>query len=265
MKNILKKIEFILNQFGINPIRFINSIRGLPFYLFDYIKFNHIYRGPISIMPCLHDRFDTAGASRSEYFWQDLLVARYIYKNNPTKHVDVGSRLDGFIAHLASFRDVEVFDIRPMIDTIPGVTFTKLDVMSSNAIKQFGNGYCDSLSCLHTIEHFGLGRYGDEINPDGYKIGLRNIIELLKPGGIFYLSTPIGKQRIEFNANWVFDPASIISIAKNKGLILDEFITIEKGKYTRHEVIHKELINNFSIKHYCLGIFIFRKIDYIYN
>lgn len=26
-------------------------------------------------------------------------------------------------------------------------------------------GYCDSLSCLHALEHFGLGRYGDPIDP----------------------------------------------------------------------------------------------------
>ena len=259
IKISIKKILFILNQFGINPIMLFNSIRGLPFFLYDIYKFTKGYRGPLSLMPCLHDRFDAAGAVKSEYFWQDLLVAQYIYKNNPAKHVDVGSRLDGFIAHIASFRDIEVLDIRPLNATIPGIKFQQLNVMNSISIDEFGKGYCDSISCLHTIEHFGLGRYGDEIIQDGYKIGLSNMSKLLKLGGIFYLSTPIGRQRVEFNANWVFDPNLIISAAKSHGLILKEFKTIFKGEYINHNFLDINLNNIIPNKNYCLGLYIFHK------
>ncbi|MBV5330073.1 MAG: DUF268 domain-containing protein, partial [Chlorobium sp.] len=48
--------------------------------------------------------------------------------------------------------------------------------------------YCDSLSCLHALEHFGLGRYGDPIDPHGYADGLRNMVKILRQGGLFYLS-----------------------------------------------------------------------------
>jgi hypothetical protein len=34
------------------------------------------------------------------------------------------------------------------------------------------DGYCDSLSCLHALEHFGLGRYGDPIDPRGHEKGI---------------------------------------------------------------------------------------------
>ena len=37
-----------------------------------------------------------------------------IYAARPEKHVDVGSRVDGFVAHVASFREIEVFDVRPI-------------------------------------------------------------------------------------------------------------------------------------------------------
>ena len=234
IKISIKKILFILNQFGINPIMLFNSIRGLPFFLYDIYKFTKGYRGPLSLMPCLHDRFDAAGAVKSEYFWQDLLVAQYIYKNNPAKHVDVGSRLDGFIAHIASFRDIEVLDIRPLNATIPGIKFQQLNVMNSISIDEFGKGYCDS-------------------------IGLSNMSKLLKLGGIFYLSTPIGRQRVEFNANWVFDPNLIISAAKSHGLILKEFITIFKGEYINHNFLDINLNNIIPNKNYCLGLYIFHK------
>lgn len=51
--------------------------------------------------PCLHDRYEEAGTTESEYFWQDLLVARMIHDAEPQKHVDIGSRVDGFVAHVA--------------------------------------------------------------------------------------------------------------------------------------------------------------------
>ena len=64
---------------------------------------------------------------------------------------------------------------------------------------------CDSISSLHALEHFGLGRYGDKIDPYGYMKGITNITKVLKSKGIFYFSVPMGKQRIEFNAHRIFN------------------------------------------------------------
>jgi len=58
----------------------------------------------------LTDRFDPGGDASGHYFHQDLIVARRIFERDPRKHVDVGSRIDGFVAHLAVFRQVEVID-----------------------------------------------------------------------------------------------------------------------------------------------------------
>ena len=79
-------------------------------------------------MPCLQDRYEEAGKINSEYFWQDLLVARWIFEAKPDKHVDIGSRLDGFVAHVASFREIEVFDVRPITTQVPGVIFRQADL-----------------------------------------------------------------------------------------------------------------------------------------
>lgn len=84
-----------------------------------------------------------------------------------------------------------MFDVRPITTHIPGVVFKQADLMSCDSVPNF-NGYCDSLSCLHAIEHFGLGGYGDPIDPNGHERGTANMAALLKPGGIFYLSAPIG-------------------------------------------------------------------------
>ena len=65
---------------------------------------------------------------------------------------------------------------------------------------------CDSLSCLHAIEHFGMGRYGDRVDLDGHVKGFRSLCAILKPGGLLDFSVPIGPDRIDFNASRVFFP-----------------------------------------------------------
>jgi hypothetical protein len=219
-KPALIKFHRIISQFGLDPLRFIRSFASLPAFLRDYRKFRAGYLGDIKFNPCLHDRFEEGGTTKSEYFWQDLIVARWIHDAKPNKHVDVGSRVDGFVAHVASFREIEVLDVRPISTQIPGITFKQANLMSPESISTLiaGGGYCDSLSCLHVLEHFGLGRYGDPVDTQGYARGLANLAALLKPEGRLYLSTPMGRERVEFNANWVFAPQTIVSLAASHQL-----------------------------------------------
>jgi hypothetical protein len=68
----------------------------------------------------------------------------------------------------------------------------------------------DSISCLHAIEHFGLGRYGDKLDPNGYIAGFNNILKMLKPKGIMYISFPISRNnQTHFNAHRIFSPKDI--------------------------------------------------------
>lgn len=142
------------------------------------------------------------GLAKGHYFYQDLLVARYIFKSQPKRHVDVGSRVDGFVAHVASFREIEVLDVRPTSAQVNGIKFHQMDVM--NLSKSWFQS-ADSVSCLHALEHFGLGRYGDPVKVDGWRHGLQGLQDILLPGGTLYLSVPTGeRQRVEFNAHRVF-------------------------------------------------------------
>ncbi len=153
------------------------------------------------LYPRLEEAKRESGVASGHYFHQDLLVASLIFKNNPEKHVDIGSRIDGFVAHVASYRKIEAWDIRELSNTTGNINFRRFNLMD----KDFNlKDYCDSLSCLHALEHFGLGRYGDEVNFEGHLIGWKNIYNILKKGGKLYFSVPIGSQRIEFNAHRVF-------------------------------------------------------------
>lgn len=260
IKRSLIKLHWLLSsQFGLDPLLLVRSLRGLPRFASDWVKFRKNYSGPLTWMPCLHDRYEEGGTTKSEYFWQDLLVARWIFDAKPQRHVDIGSRVDGFVAHVASFRNIEVFDVRPISTHIPGVVFKQADLMRSDGLPSVGMGYCDSLSCLHALEHFGLGRYGDPIDPMGHERGIANMALLLKPGGTFYLSTPIGRERVEFNANRVFDPRNIIRLAEGHGLTLQQLTVIGGGGDAREVQVTSETMRVLAETTYNLGIFVFTK------
>ena len=261
IKRSLIKLHWILSsQFGLDSRRLLLSLRGLPRFVGDWWKFRKGYSGKLSWMPCLHDRYEEGGATNSEYFWQDLLVARWIFAAKPQRHVDIGSRVDGFVAHVASFRDIEVFDVRPISSQIPGVVFKQGDLMRSDGLPETaGRGYCDSLSCLHALEHFGLGRYGDPVDPTGHERGIANMALLLQLCGTLYLSTPIGRERVEFNAHRVFDPRNIIRLAENHGLTLQQLTIAGTGGAVQQVAPTLEKLEALAEANYNLGIFVFSK------
>ena len=257
MKELLRKIYWLLSyQFGIDPRRMIRSVIGVPHFVRDLIVFRKRYNGKIVLLPCLHDWHEDGGSTKSEYFWQDIYVAQQIHVENPDKHVDIGSRIDGFVAHVASFRKIEVFDIRPVNPLIPNVVFRQADLMMP--LNEY-NDYCDSISCLHALEHFGLGRYGDPIDPFGHISGLKNISKILKKNGLLYLSVPIGVERVEFNANRVFNPKALVELAASNGLVLRKFASIGKKSALAESNNAEQDIKVLAEQPYTLGIFIFVK------
>jgi len=201
-------LSSLTNLFGINPRKMVNTFRGMPFYTRDYLTImSQRNRSQESFAlgkpyPALHDRFEDGGTAKGHYFHQDLYVAQRIFKNKPELHTDLGSRIDGFVAHVASFRSIRVLDIREIPSFSSNVKFVQCDIMAPLASSLVES--CDSISCLHALEHFGLGRYGESLNYDGHIMGFGNISQILQSGGKFYFSTPIGRQRIEFNSHRVF-------------------------------------------------------------
>ncbi len=258
IRAILFRASFVLNaQCGIDPARTVRFLRALPRYMRDLRRFRMEYSDDLRLLPCLHDLYEESGETKNEYFWQDLYIAQMIFAANPERHVDVGSRVDGFIAHVASFRQIEVFDVRPIQASIPGVTFRQADLMGT--VKVIDN-YCDSLSCLHALEHFGLGRYGDAIDVKGHEKALANMARLLKEKGVFYLSVPIGRPSVQFNAHRIFDAQEVIRLASSHSLRLSSLTTIRYGGAI--EVLTADQLDLSKLRNekYALGVFVFHKL-----
>jgi len=205
-------LRAILRNAGFDPRRFPAVIRGWRRYVGERAAFKSMPGADAfrwgREQPMLTEWNESSGGLGG-YFFQDLTVARWIHEAIPSRHMDVGSRIDGFIGHLVVFREVEVIDIRPQPLAVPNMRFQQLDLMQP--LPDEWIGCTDSLSCLHTIEHFGLGRYNDPLDPEGHLKGIAQLKRMVKPGGMLYLSTPVGHERIEFNAHRVFSPETLLS------------------------------------------------------
>ena len=218
----MRKILYFSRQLGFDPIKFFNGVRGLPHYLSTLFKFKRLtLNSRISISPVLQDFSAQAGSADGHYFWQDLIVAKWIFESKPERHLDVGSRIDGFVAHLLSFREVTMVDIRPLDQPIPGLTVFLGD--AQKPLDQITQSF-ESVSSLHAIEHFGLGRYRDLLEVEGHINGIHNISDTVKIGGQLYISFPIGKERVEFNEQRIINPLTPEQILSNFGL--QEFVLI---------------------------------------
>ena len=148
-------------------------------------------------------------------------------------------------------------DIRNLeISEHKNINFIQKDMMDKNSLEE---NITDSISCLHAIEHFGLGRYGDKIDINGHINGFNNIIKMLKSGGKLYISFPIGKRNeIHFNAHRVFHHNDIFNWNESlDNIILERFDFVDdRGKLNLNKNLNTDCK---EIKFGC-GIYTFQKV-----
>ena len=223
-----------------------------------------------TLFPIIFDVVQTAAylPSGLDYLMQDLETAKMIHRSG-VKHVyDIGSRFDGFVTHLLSM-DIRVtmLDIRPLPYSLEGFDFIKTDVMQG--MNELEDNSLETVSSLNAFEHFGLGRYGDPVDYDGWKKAIDAVKKKLAVGGRFYLAVPIAKKNLlYFNAHRYFHPATIIS-ATVPDLTLESFSCThgDRGIYRKYisgydpsenlnqvSDIAEKFINGGNV-----GLFVFRK------
>jgi hypothetical protein len=183
------------------------ALRYLPRYIADWLAFRR-QAGSWSVKlvdsyPCLADRLPSTPFD-PHYFYQGNWLARRLADARPPQHVDVGSSVLTMGVLSAHVPTVFV-DYRPLVVRQNGLNCVAADILSL----PFADRSVRSLSCLHVIEHIGLGRYGDPLNPDGARLAALELQRLVAADGMLYLSTPIGRQRVCYNAHRVFAPATI--------------------------------------------------------
>jgi SAM-dependent methyltransferase len=241
MKNLIKK-----------TIRFCLA----PLVLADYLRFRKIDRQhrftiPFNnIYPCIKDKTLTTGFDR-HYVFHTAWAARVVKEIYPKKHIDISSSLY-FCSLLSAFIPIEFYDYRPANLDLSNLTCLHADLLKL----PFATDSVPSISCMHTVEHIGLGRYGEPIDPDGDLKAIEELKRVTTKGGSLIFVVPVGKPRIAWNAHRIYSYEQIISAFQ--GFTLKEFSLIpeheSRGGLIRNA--NPELVKN---EDYGCGCFWFIK------
>jgi SAM-dependent methyltransferase len=130
----------------------------------------------------------------------------------------------------AGIEQCTVFEIRPVEVNDDRVDVRVQDLTYAETVRpEF-----DLVTCLSTIEHVGLGRYGDRLDPWGDVKLARNLEQLLRPGGIALLSFPVGRGCVVFNQHRIYSP-------RRRSLIFGDLRLIERrsGRSALGQARHK--------------------------
>lgn len=150
------------------------------------------------LYPCLYDNTSFTGFD-AHYIYHPAWATRIIKKINPSKHIDISSTLH-FCAAISAFYPTEFYDYRPAKLNLSNLISKEGDLNKLS----FDDNSVESLSCMHTIEHIGLGRYGDKLDADGDLKAIKELQRVTKIGGNLLIVTPVGKPRIQFNAHRIY-------------------------------------------------------------
>lgn len=173
----------------------------------DYRKFRTLSESagrtlsidPKDFWPCIDDKSPETAFDR-HYLYHPAWAARVLARTRPERHVDISSILN-FAAIVSAFVPVEFYDFRPARVDLANLRSGAADLLRL----QFPDASIASLSCMHVIEHIGLGRYGDPLDPDGDRKAIGELMRVLAPGGNLLVAVPVGRPRIQFNAHRIYD------------------------------------------------------------
>lgn len=217
-----------------NPVTFAKTARYLPRYLAEFNAFKRDAgeKGePLRIKNTYPVFVDYSAPTVNRHYWfQDIHVATQVIdmaKGNPDHlHIDIGSRIEGFITSLISARVKLIFgEINLPKISFPNTQTTFIDLQKMTPDQLVG---ANSVSCLHVIEHLGLGKYGDAIDSQGHLKVIEDFHRVMPAGVPLFISFPTSSEPgITFNAGRDLDPIQMLDKVRSVGFSIDDvaFVT----------------------------------------
>jgi SAM-dependent methyltransferase len=232
----------------------INNFTKLPRFLIDFFKIKrestqwdcHL----IDLLPFLADNTNTMDFD-AHYVYHTGWAARVLVESTPTEHVDISSSIM-FCSIASAFLPIRHFDFRAPNLNISGLECGHQDLSKLT----FSDNSIDSLSCMHVIEHIGMGRYGDPINAVGDEVASRELVRVLSPGGRLLIVVPVAERaRIRFNGHRIYNYQKVIQLFYDLELIEFSFLNdVNLNKFTRFASF-----KDITGSNYGCGCFVFRK------
>ena len=169
---------------------------------------------------------DYPGASR-------LLIEAFFRYDIKQKKVAVIGSLDPWIEAMLLNLDNTVITVEY---NVPTINHDKLSAISYTDFQQNPKIY-DVIVSFSSIEHSGLGRYGDPLDPEGDIKAMEDIHKNLKENGLLILGIPVGTDTLVWNVHRIYGRKRLPIIFKgfqekewigyNKEEILNRHLTIE--------------------------------------
>lgn len=249
----LRRLALFLRNWlvGLNQPIPLAGLALLPRFLKSWAEYSASQpdmRSPfLDTYPCLADRISTTPFD-PHYFYQSAWLARCLRNVQASRHLDIGSSVMA-IGVLSGFVETIFVDYRPLQARQSGL----LSVAGDITRLPFPDSSVPSLSCLHVLEHVGLGRYGDRVDPKGSEKAAAELVRIVMPGSRLYLSVPVGRERVCFNAHRVFSPYTVVDMFAP--LKLDRFSLIDDdGRFVADATLDRA-----KEQEYGCGLFELRK------
>ena len=199
--------------------------------------------------PCIYDKILNTSFDR-HYVYHSAWASRILQDTKPNLHVDISSSLY-FIAICSGFIPIEFYDYRPANLILKNLSCKSADVTKLH----FKDNSIKSLSCMHVIEHIGLGRYGDKLDCNGDLKAINELKRVLALNGDLLIVVPIGKAKIMFNAHRIYSYRQILDYFKE--LTLVQFSLIPDDE--KLGIIYNPTEDICNAQNYACGCFWFKK------
>ena len=234
-------------------IRFPKNIYRFLEYLGEFNSFRKLSKQRFTVhykdaYPCLKDKINKTPFDH-HYTYHPAWAARKLMEISPTEHIDISSILY-FGTMMSAILPIKFYDYRPADIQLSNYKSGQIDLNNL----PFDDASIESLSCMHTIEHIGLGRYGDTIDSNGDLKAIAELKRVIKKEGSLLFVTPVGQARVEFNAHRIYSYEQIIGFFAP--LKLQEFTLIPDAG----GIIENASPELVKLQHYGCGCFWFKNI-----
>lgn len=235
----------------------LKSLPRYPAFIMEFLSFRktggagRFEIGWKGLYPCLSDKTAATPFDR-HYVFHTAWAARILARTLPEEHVDISSFVY-FVALVSAFIKVKFYDYRPAEMKLSGLQSDAANLLAL----PFPDMSVPSLSCMHVVEHIGLGRYGDPLDYNGDLKAIGELKRVLAKGGNLLFVVPIGgKPKIMFNAHRIYSHDQVISYFEE--LELMNFALIPEARENGGLIEHatKEMADAQT---YGCGCFWFRK------
>ena len=251
VKYYVKKIPFAIGLYK----KIVGWYRYFSFFK-NYHYFKSLQKSNRFMMrwkdryPCLYEKDGVLDFDK-HYVYHTAWAARILKKINPACHIDISSYIY-FSSIVSAFIPIQYYEFRPHNITLSGLTAHYADLLAL----PFKNDSIQSLSCMHVVEHIGLGRYGEAMDPDADVKAMRELKRVLAVGGNLLFVVPLGKSRIMFNAHRIYSYEYLMEYFRELDLM--EFSLIPDNTTSEDFMQNPpcEIVNNQT---YACGCFWFKK------